>query len=89
MYPAEWWLSALKLAEKRIFHIAGRMADGEISIMPLLLKNQSRCTYCAYHAVCAFDPHTHDNCYELVANFSADELIARIKQEGDEKHGLD
>lgn len=89
VYPAEWWLSALKLAEKRIFHIAGRMADGDISIMPLLLKNQSRCTYCAYHAVCAFDPHTHDNCNELVANFSADELIARIKQEGDEKHGLD
>lgn len=89
LYNEEGWSQLLSLAGRRIKDIAAHISDGDISIKPLLLGQQSACSHCPYQAFCRFDLSVAGNQYILAGREDKKELIKKIFQEGDDEDGLD
>lgn len=89
IHDQENWQALLELACRRIRRIAAQMADGDISIHPFWLGGTTPCKYCPYHSVCQFDPQLQENRYDVLEKLSGGSLIEKIKEEGDDSHGMD
>ena len=89
IYNEEGWQHLLSLASRRIYQIAGQIRQGDISIHPVLMGQNSPCRYCPYHAVCRFDVQIKDNTYAVVAKTAKDDIIKEIYKEGDTEYGMD
>lgn len=69
---------------------AGRkILDGDVSVQPYELGNQTGCDYCPYHTVCGFDTRMPGFSYRRLEKFDdADAILEKMKQDiGQETQG--
>jgi ATP-dependent helicase/nuclease subunit B len=57
-----------------------KISEGETSIAPYKLKNQTSCTFCSYKSFCQFDTSLDENDYRLLTNIPKDEIMESIKR---------
>jgi ATP-dependent helicase/nuclease subunit B len=60
--------------------IGMKISEGETSIAPYKLKNQTPCTFCSYKSFCQFDTSLDENDYRLLTNIPKDEIMESIKR---------
>ncbi|MGE6630907.1 helicase-exonuclease AddAB subunit AddB [Bacillus sp. NPDC077027] len=70
---------------RRMFQKAGeKITEGEVSINPYKLKDQTPCRFCSFKSFCQFDESIEDNEYRMLKPEKDDIMIDRIKKEGDQ-----
>lgn len=89
IYDEAGWSHLLAWASQKLQDLAGGIGDGDISIRPILMKQQAPCQYCPYRAVCRFDISVSGNTYDAAEAKDTDEMIRTIFDRGDDDHGLD
>lgn len=68
----------------KIKRIGRRIFDGETTVSPYRMKNESGCDYCPYHGVCGFDLKVPGFGYRrLTEPKEKEELLARMQEEID------
>jgi len=80
---AEVWsteqLVAMRTHLEAVFIRSGEaIMSGDISIAPSSLAQETACRYCAYKAVCQFDPLLQGNSYRELQNMKADAVWAAL-----------
>ena len=58
-----------------------RILEGEISINPYENGNKNACTYCAFQAVCGFDPSIQGFEKRDISGMTGEEALEAIAQE--------
>lgn len=89
IYDEAGWSHLLTWASQKLQELAGGIGDGDISIHPVMLKQQTPCQYCPYRAVCRFDLSMTGNTYDAAEKEDTDEMIRTIFDRGGEDHGMD
>ncbi|WP_144462398.1 helicase-exonuclease AddAB subunit AddB [Bacillus pumilus] len=70
---------------RRTFEEAGeRITNGEVTINPYKLKDQTPCRFCSFKSICQFDESIEDNDFRVLTSEKDDVVIDRIKKEGDQ-----
>ncbi|MCG1020042.1 helicase-exonuclease AddAB subunit AddB [Sutcliffiella horikoshii] len=60
--------------------IGMKISEGETSIAPYKLKNQTPCTFCSFKSFCQFDTSLDENDYRVLSNIPKNEVIASMKR---------
>lgn len=89
IYDEAGWSHLLAWASQKLQDLAGGIGDGDISIHPVMLKQQTPCQYCPYRAVCRFDLSMVGNTYDAAGKEDTDDMIRTIFDRGDDDHGVD
>lgn len=89
IYDEAGWSHLLAWASQKLQDLAGGIGDGDISIHPVMLKQQTPCQYCPYRAVCRFDLSMAGNTYDAAGKEDTDDMIKMIFDRGDDDHGVD
>lgn len=89
LYDETGWSHLLAWASQKLQDLAGGIGEGDISIHPVMLKQQTPCQYCPYRAVCRFDLSMAGNTYDAAGKEDTDDMIRTIFDRGDDDHGLD
>ena len=72
-------LAAMRVHLEQVIMRAGQaILDGDISIAPCSLAKETACKYCAYKAVCQFDPLLEGNRYRVLQKMKADAVWAAL-----------
>lgn len=69
--------------------IAKEMLKGNVMIQPCKKGKQISCQYCEYLAICQFDNHFDDNSYRVIKELKSEEVLERIRGEGEKNEGMD
>lgn len=67
-----------KYTKHVIKEISKEIFSGNIDIKPYYMNKKTPCEYCAYKAICNFDPKFKDNSYRYIKNYSKDYVIEEI-----------
>lgn len=70
-----------KHVKQTIKKISKEILKGTIDINPYYNKKQTPCNFCEYKSICRFDPRKSDNNYNIIQNFSNDDVINKMKEE--------
>jgi len=62
------------------------MTAGRVDLNPYEHKQQTACRFCAFRAVCQFDPTLDDNNYRKLPNIKEEDILTNIQQ-GGSNHG--
>lgn len=76
------WDTLLGAVRQNIIRIGSRITDGEVTIEPYRIQQETACTHCAYRAVCQFDESVEGSSYQLLGKPGRDQvwdLIERMK----------
>jgi ATP-dependent helicase/nuclease subunit B len=65
---------------KTFEEIGMKISEGETSIAPYKLKNQTPCTFCSFKSFCQFDTSLDENEYRVLSNIPKNEVIASMKR---------
>lgn len=58
---------------------AQAMVDGNITISPYMLQQESGCDYCKFHSICQFDPKINGYDYRKLEQMKEKDVLERIK----------
>lgn len=72
-----------------IKEIAKEMLKGNVKIQPCKKGKQISCQYCDYLAICQFDSVFEDNKYRVIKELKPEEVLEKIRKEGDVNEELD
>ncbi|MCJ7840388.1 helicase-exonuclease AddAB subunit AddB [Lederbergia sp. NSJ-179] len=73
--------SALQHYVRQLYKKSGdRIMDGQVDISPYQFNDRTPCQFCAFKAVCQFDPSQGDNDYRHIPKRSVDDALAFIKE---------
>lgn len=64
---------------KTFEEIGMKISEGETSIAPYKLKNQTPCTFCSYKSFCQFDTSLDENEYRVLPTIPKNEVISSMK----------
>ncbi|NMH73683.1 helicase-exonuclease AddAB subunit AddB [Bacillus sp. RO2] len=64
---------------KTFEEIGMKISEGETSIAPYKLKNQTPCTFCSYKSFCQFDTSLDENEYRVLSTIPKNEVISSMK----------
>src|SRR5690625_1913609 len=62
------------------------MTAGRVDLNPYEHKQQTACRFCAFRAVCQFDPTLDDNNYRKLPNIKEEDILTNIQQGRSEEH---
>ncbi|MED0736007.1 helicase-exonuclease AddAB subunit AddB [Aneurinibacillus thermoaerophilus] len=69
-----------------IKEIGQRITDGDVAIDPYRHKARTACTYCAYKAVCQFDPFIKPGEFRVLRDEDKEKIWQDIAARGEEKY---
>lgn len=76
------WETLLAAVRKNIVRIGSRITNGEVSIEPYRIQQETACAHCSYRSVCQFDESMEGSRYQLLGKPGKDQvwdLIGRLK----------
>lgn len=79
----------MQLTYQRIQALGSAILDGEVAIAPYRTNYGSACDFCAYHAICQFDPLLPANNYRELRSYTAKDVresTCSPREEGDGYH---
>jgi ATP-dependent helicase/nuclease subunit B len=65
---------------KQFEEIGMKISEGETSIAPYKLKNQTPCTFCSYKSFCQFDTSLDENEYRMLTSIPKKDVIDTMKR---------
>ncbi|WP_223700755.1 helicase-exonuclease AddAB subunit AddB [Sutcliffiella deserti] len=78
---SEQEFSHLRAYVRKTFENIGmQITDGETSIAPYKLKNQTPCTFCSFKSFCQFDTSLDENDYRNLSALPKNEIIESMKR---------
>ena len=75
----------LEYAKEKVQELKQQMEEGHAEAAPYELGGNTGCDYCAYHAVCGFDPRLDGYGFRRLEKYSKEEAIQRIREHAEEK----
>ncbi len=78
--PPEEFALFLEYAKEKERELKRQMAEGHAEAAPYELGGNTGCDYCAYHAVCGFDPRLDGYGYRRLEKYSVEEVMERIRE---------
>ncbi|CAG9622981.1 helicase-exonuclease AddAB subunit AddB [Sutcliffiella rhizosphaerae] len=69
-----------KYVRKTFEEIGLKISEGETSIAPYKLKDQTPCTFCSYQSFCQFDTSLEENEFRLLPPIPKNEVMDSIKR---------
>ena len=83
--PPEEFELFLEYAKEKVQELKQQMEEGHAEAAPYELGGNTGCDYCAYHAVCGFDPRLDGYGFRRLEKYSKEEAIQRIREHAEEK----
>lgn len=77
----------LEYAKEKERELKQQMEEGHAEAAPYELGGNTGCDYCAYHAVCGFDPRLDGYGFRRLKKYSRDEVLQRIREYAGEEEG--
>lgn len=74
------WDTLLAAVRKNVVTIGSRITDGEVSIEPYRIQQETACTYCAYRSVCQFDEAMEGSGYQLLGKPGKERVWELLEQ---------
>lgn len=62
--------------------VGERLSEGDISISPYKLNNQTPCQFCSYKSICQFDMGRQENNYRALAKLKEETILEEISKGG-------
>src|SRR5690606_26304244 len=75
------WGKLRGFVRSKMAELGAEAASGNVQASPYRSKQETPCTFCAYKAVCGFDPDFGGNRYRPLPMLSDDEVWERIVEE--------
>lgn len=85
--PPEEFELFLEYAKEKERELKRQMEEGHAEAAPYELGGNTGCDYCAYHAVCGFDPRLDGYGFRRFEKYSREEVIRKIREYAEEKEG--
>lgn len=63
-----------------------QLMEGNVSIHPYKMKQNTPCTWCEYRSVCQFDPSFESNQYRVLGAEKREEILHKFRSEGGGSH---
>ncbi|WP_128896065.1 helicase-exonuclease AddAB subunit AddB [Longirhabdus pacifica] len=76
----EQWQQLQQFVRSKMQQIGTEIMSGNVDIAPYEIKKQTPCQFCAYKAVCQFDPLYEDNDYRHLKVCSREEVWMNMEQ---------
>lgn len=83
--PPEEFELFLEYAKEKERELKQQMEEGHAEAAPYELGGNTGCDYCAYHAVCGFDPRLDGYGFRRLEKYSRDEVMQRIREYAGQK----
>ncbi len=74
----------LKHVDHKMKAIGEQISEGCIKINPVKNGSHTSCDYCEFGAICQFDPRFENNHYNVMKQFSREDVLEKIVQEEDD-----
>ncbi|UNK20044.1 helicase-exonuclease AddAB subunit AddB [Paenibacillus sp. N3/727] len=68
------WDTLLSAVRENIVTIGSRITDGEVTIEPYRIQQETACTHCSYRPVCQFDEAMEGSNYQLLGKPGKDQV---------------
>jgi len=85
VWTQEEFIQLCHYAEKLLQEIGAEIISGNVTIKPYRFKGKAPCTYCAYSAVCRFDPTIPGHEYEKLHERDTEEMWLEIRKRVEEE----
>ena len=80
MLPPEQFGMFLEYAREKERELKQKMEEGHAEAAPYELGGNTGCDYCAYRAICGFDPRLDGYGFRRLEKYSVEEVMERIRE---------